>query len=184
MITKTQSLLTVSLAVGLIWLPSDQRQVQAQVPVVQSLGAITEVSIEREAWFNGYYKLSLKNDGNATFVRYSHELEAPIRGKMPAHVDRVGTYEVGTYTARFSGFDRLVRAINQREYWHLKDKYRVSVSDTPHTITTVIGPDRSKTINEFGASGPQELWEIETLIEGTVAEAQWHKISNSTDVKL
>lgn len=183
MITRTQLLLTVSLGVGLVWLPSGQRQVQAQVPVVQSQGAITEVSVEREAWFNGYYKLTLKNDGNATFVRYSHGLEAPVRGKLPAHVDRVGTYEVGTYTARFYGFDRLARAINQRDYWHLKDKYRVPVSDAPHTTTTVVGLGQSKTINEFGASGPQELWEIETLIEGTVAEAHWHKISSSTDVK-
>ena len=144
----------VLLTVGIVWIFAWQRDVQAK-------NSITEVSIERTACYGPcpVYKVTLRREGTATFVGSSH-------------VDRIGTYK-----ANFGGFDRLAQAIERRDYRHFKDHYTAPVTDLPHTITTVVQAGRHKTVDDY-VNGPQGLWEIETLIDGAVAQAHWRKINS------
>ena len=149
------AVLFICLMAAFLW----QQNVQA--------ASISEVSIEHTACYGAcpVYKLTLKSDGTATFVGTDH-------------VDKVGTY-----TARFGGFNRLAQAIAQHRFRHFSANYTNSVTDMPHTITTVVSGGRRKTVDDYAHTGPQALWEVEVLIDGVVAEAQWKKASNSTEFR-
>ena len=129
--------------------------------------SISEISIEHTRCYGTcpVYKLTLRSDGTATFVGV-------------AYVDKVGTY-----TAEFGGIDRLAQSIVQHRFQHFSTRYTSSITDMPHTITTVVSGGRRKTVDDYADTGPQALWEVETMIDGVVAQAQWKKVSNSTDFR-
>ena len=123
--------------------------------------SVSEVSIEHTPCYGScpVYKLTLGRDGTATFVGVAH------------------VSKVGTYTAKFGGFDRLAQAIVQRRFYHLSAKYTASVTDLPHTITTVVSGGKRKIVDNYADTGPQSLWEIQAMIDGVAAELQWEKVS-------
>ena len=154
---RTRIILAALALAGFFWVFALPQGVQAQA-------AITEVTmLQTGRLFN--YEVILRRDGAATFI-----------GSR-------GVGKIGTYTADIGGFDHLSRAIRQRHFQHFKAKYTNSATDLPDIVTTVISGGHRKTVDNYGDIGPQALWEIETLIDGVVAQAQWKKVSNNTDFR-
>ena len=124
---------------------------------------ITEVTMEHTSFFGNSpaYKVILRSNGAATLISLAY------------------TDKHGTYAAYFSGFSRLARAIQARNFAQFKPFYSIGITDQPHVITTIVQQGRRKTVDDDADSGPQALWEVETLIDGVVAEAQWKKVSKS-----
>ena len=137
----------------------------ARQPNAKSQNAVTEVSIEHTACYGQcpMYKLTLRHDGTATFVGVRN------------------VSKIGTYTAYVGSFNQLVQAVEHRGFQRFQPDCTSGVTDLPHTITTVVQPGHRKTVASDIVGEPQALWEIQTLIDGTVAEAHWKKISSRTD---
>lgn len=125
---------------------------------------ITEITLERTACYGfcPIYKVILKSDGTATYIGVKF-------------VERTGTYK-----AYISGFENLAKIIEARRYFSLRDRYTEPVTDLPSAITSVVRNGKRKTVENYGNFGPLELWEVETLIDGLIANARWEKVSNST----
>ncbi len=134
---------------------------------VQAQAAISEVTILHTGCFGTcpVYELTLRRDGTATYVGSNH-------------VAKVGTYTASIGAARF---DHLARAITLHGFNRFKPNYTISITDQSHVITTVVQGGHRKTVDNYADTGPQPLWEIQFIIDGVVAEAQWKKVSNSTD---
>ncbi len=131
-------------------------------PAVQVQNAITEVRVEHTPCYGAcpVYTLILRRDGTATFIGVRN------------------VEKIGTYTTNFSDFSQLTQAIEQRGFSRFKPRYAIPATDLPHTITTVIQSKGQKTVDRYGNTGPQSLWEIEAMIDGAVAEAHWKKVSS------
>lgn len=61
----------------------------------------------------------------------------------------------------------------------LHDDYSTRTTDQETVITTVLQGGRRKIVANYGDAGPQNLWEVQTLIDGAVAQAHWSKVSDS-----
>jgi len=90
----------------------------------------------------------------------------------------------GTYKVYISGFEHLAKIIEARKYFSLRNRYTRLVTDMPSAITSVVRNGKRKTVDNYGNSGPIELWEIETLIDGLIANARWEKVSDSSPKPL
>lgn len=125
---------------------------------------ITEITLERTACFGfcPIYKVILRSDNTATYI-----------GER--FVERQGTYK-----AYISNFEYLAKIIEARRYFSLRNSYTAPVTDLPSAITSVVRNGKRKTIDNYANSGPIELWEIETLIDGLIANARWEKVSDTT----
>ena len=159
---RTLLIVLAILFVCLIEVFARQQNVQA---ASLSEPTISEISIEHTPCHGTcpVYKLTLRSDGTVTFIGVAH----------------VG--KVGTYIARFGRFNRLAQAIAERRFQHFSARYTSPVTDMPHTVTTVVSEGKRKSVDDYAHTGPQALWEIETLIDGVVAEAEWKKVSSSTN---
>ena len=126
--------------------------------------AITEISVEHTPCFGPcpIYRVILRRDGTATWIGVKN-------------TDKIGTYNADVY-----GFDRLARAVQSRGFFRMRSHYDADFTDAASVITTVIQDGRRKEVNDYGGAGPQELWEVETLVDGLLVGAQWHKVSGST----
>lgn len=126
--------------------------------------AITEISVEHTPCFGPcpVYKVILRRDGTATWIGQKN------------------TDKIGTYTADIYGFDRLARAVQSRGFFRLRSHYDANFTDAASVITTVVQNGRRKDVSNYGGAGPQELWEIETLVDGMLDGAQWHKVNGNT----
>ncbi len=126
------------------------------------LPPITVITVEHTGCFGTcpVYKVILRRDGTATFIgtRYVTKL--------------------GTYTASFDGFSHLVRAIEARHFAQFKPVYSHDVTDRPSVETGVGTETRRTLVVNYDNTGPQALWEIQAMIDGTVAEIQWKKVSS------
>lgn len=156
--------LFISSSVGFAVLPQ-QLHALPQPTIIHPLPkpTITEITLERTACFGfcPIYKVILRSDNTATYIGVRF-------------VERQGTYKAYT-----SGFEYLAKIIEARRYFSLRDQYTEPVTDLPSAITSVVRGKR-KTISNYGNSGPIELWEIETLIDGLIANARWEKVSDTT----
>lgn len=124
---------------------------------------IKEVTLERTPCFGGcpVYKVTLRSDGTATYVG-------------SRFVDRIGTYE-GKFWAR--DFERLAKVIENAEFWTMKDKYTLPITDQASQILTVKSDKSTKTVSEYGDSGPEDLWALQLVVDGVVARVQsWEKV--------
>lgn len=123
---------------------------------------ITEVTLERTACFGTCpaYKITLRRDGTATYVGMEY-------------VERKGTYN-----GKFYGFERLAQFIEARGFFDLKDNYSINATDLPSAITTVVRAGQRKTVINYGDVGPLELWGVEKVIDGVMANTKWQKVSD------
>jgi hypothetical protein len=142
---------------GLAWAFAKQPNAEAQ-------SAITEVGVEHTGCYGPcpVYKLTIRSNGTATFVGFSN------------------VSKIGTYTAYVGSFNRLVQAIKHRGFQRFQPDYTSGVTDLPHAVTTVVQGDHRKTVVTDIVGEPQALWEIQTLIDGAVAEAHWKKVGSIT----
>ena len=152
---RTWIVLAVLALAGFFWGFALPRRVQAQA-------AVTKVTMLQTGRLINY-EVILQRDGKATFI-----------GSR-------GVSKIGTYTADIGEFAHLARAIQQRHFQRFKVKYTNLATDLPDIVTTVVSGGRRKTVDNYGDTGPQALWEIETLIDGIVSRGQWRKVSGSTD---
>lgn len=125
--------------------------------------AITEITVEHTGCYGPcpIYKVIVHQDGTATFIGQQY-------------VERIGTYK-----ASYVPFKRLAQAMQDRGFAGLHDDYSTGTTDQETVITTVLQGGRRKTVENYGDAGPQNLWEIQTLIDGAVAQAHWRKVSDS-----
>lgn len=124
---------------------------------------IKEVTFSRTPCYGTcpIYKVTLKSDGTLTYV-----------GER--FVDRAGTY-TATFWAR--DLERLSSLLDQVGFWNMKVRYTASATDLPSQILTVVSDKGSKTVNEYGASGPAALWAVQTIIDGILQNARdWKKV--------
>ena len=160
--------LFISSSVGFAVMPQ-QLHALPQPTIINPLSqpAITEITLERTACFGfcPIYKVILRSDNTATYIGMKF-------------VERQGTYK-----AYISGFEHLAKIIEARRYFSLRDRYTEPISDMPSAITSVVRNGKRKTIDNYGNSGPIELWEIENLIDGLIANVRWEKVSDTTTAR-
>jgi hypothetical protein len=161
--------LFISSSVGFAVMPQ-QLHALPQPTIINPLlpkPTITEITLERTACFGfcPIYKVILRSDNTATYIGMKF-------------VERQGTYK-----AYISGFEYLAKIIEARRYFSLRDRYTEPISDMPSAITSVVRNGKRKTIDNYGNSGPIELWEIENLIDGLIANARWEKVSDTTTAR-
>ncbi len=127
-------------------------------------GAITEISVEHTPCYGRcpVYKVILRGNNQAIFIGVSN-------------TDRIGTYK-----ADVGGYDRLAQAISRKGFFQLQNRYAARVTDQSTVITSVLRGGRRKAVSNYGNAGPQELWEVQTMIDGIVAQAHWTKVGAST----
>jgi hypothetical protein len=124
---------------------------------------ITEVTLERTPCFGGcpIYKVTLRSDGTATYDGMRN-------------VDKIGKYE-GRFWDR--DFERLSNVIDKFGYWKLNEKYRLPITDQASQILTVKSDKGAKTVDEYGDSGPEELWAIQLVVDGIAGNVRdWKKV--------
>jgi hypothetical protein len=161
--------LFISSSVGFAVMPQ-QLHALPQPTIINPLlpqPTITEITLERTACFGfcPIYKVILRSDNTATYIGMKF-------------VERQGTYK-----AYISGFEYLAKIIEARRYFSLRDRYTEPISDMPSAITSVVRNGKRKTIDNYGNSGPIELWEIENLIDGLIANVRWEKVSDTTTAR-
>lgn len=130
----------------------------------QTQESITEISIEHTRCYGTcpIYKIILRPDNTAIYIGQKYS-------------DRIGTYKADIYQ-----FSRISQAVREDGFFALRDSYTEAVTDQPSVITTVAQGKRRKVVDNHGDTGPQKLWEIQTLIDGAVAQARWTKVSSNT----
>ncbi len=160
--TRTRQIATLTIAAGLTVALLGPSIAQAQTAPAASTAEIAEISVEHTPCFGTcpVYKITLRRDGTATFVG-------------SRFVDKIGTYTGNVYQ-----FDHLARAVDQHGFGAMKPRYTSLSTDLAHVITTVVRGGKRQTVDNYGSTGPQALWEIETLIDGDIAQTQWKKVGN------
>jgi len=142
---------------GMVCLPAALAGGFAGSVNAQAQQAITEISVEHTPCFGTCpaYKVTLRRDGTATFV-----------GRRFAD-------KTGTYRADVGGFSHLAQAFGRPAFWRLKPRYAIPITDAPGVITSVVRGGHRRTVTNYGDAGPQELWELQALVDGAVAQAKW-----------
>jgi hypothetical protein len=93
--------------------------------------------------------------------------------------------EKGARTSRISekNFLRLMKKVDQIEFFKLNDRYEGRVTDLPTRITTVTKGDVSKTVRNY-YGGPKALHDLEQLIDEVSNSAQWTGVHPDTDALI
>ncbi|MBS1721437.1 MAG: hypothetical protein JSS66_00355 [Armatimonadetes bacterium] len=119
---------------------------------------LRELSLERTPCFGAcpVYKVTIRSDGSVTYTG-------------TRFVERIGTYKA---TMSSYHLQKLVKILDRAKFWSMKRRYEVHATDMPTYIVHVATNRRSKTVEEYGASGPESLWEIQTLIDGLLQSAR------------
>ncbi len=128
---------------------------------------ITAVSLERTACFGEcpVYKISIQSDGRTFYTGVDH---------VPP--DRIGSFEG---TLEFSSYRRLTEFLKFVKFDQMNEVYRKPLPDLPHAITTVVSDASSKTVDNYGDSGPVELWAVENVVDALIAQvSNWKKVSD------
>ena len=97
--------------------------------------------------------------------------------------DRSAVYEANMYntkkgifkaTIRKEQFDSLRMLIQNSDFFHLKNEYTVQVTDLPSfTLTIQQSGGQTKTIEDYGASGPVKLTKIYNFISSLRDSQDW-----------
>src|ERR1051326_874740 len=127
--------------------------------------AITEIRLERKGCLGPcrLYSVTLRRDGSATYVGTKN-------------VERIGTYKNDNFWPVTFEFNRLVDAIAKTGFFRLDGQYAGGTVDAEVVVTTVVKNGQAKTITTHDSSkDPNDLWLVDTLIDGVSAEVQWVK---------
>ena len=126
---------------------------------------ITEITLERKGCLGPcrIYKVTLRKDGSAVYA-----------GKQ--NVDHIGTFRNSSFWPITYDFVRLSTAIEKSGFDRLAADYSLGWVDAEVVATTVVRGGQSKTVVTHNSSrDPNELWQVDTLIDGVVAGIQWEK---------
>lgn len=124
-------------------------------------GEVTEISFARAACYGRcpVYTVTLKSNGRASY-------------EGEKYVERTGKYKASFDPA---AFQKLVKLLNENEFFRLKKLYETSASDLPSTYVSVVRSKKRKTVRNYGDSGPFRLHEIETAIDEMAEKLAWEE---------
>lgn len=113
---------------------------------------VNEVSFERTPCFGGcpVYKVTFKSDGSVLYTG-------------TRYVDKIGHYSGRVSPGEVA---RLVNAMDKLGYWKLNKEYKEAITDMPNEYVRVVTEDGERTVHNYGHKAPEELWMIETMIDG------------------
>lgn len=123
------------------------------------------MSLERTPCFGAcpVYKVTVSNDGTVTYTG-------------TRFVDRLGTYKAHVWPGSLQKLDTMLTRL---KFSKLKSKYALKITDQATQIVTVARRSSTKTVSEYGMSGPVELWAVQQMIDGFVMDATgWEKVSD------
>jgi hypothetical protein len=102
-------------------------------------------------------------------IQYRRDGSVAYTGER--HVERIGQR-----TGRISvtEFAQLARFVEQQGFASLETWYRAGGTDLPTATVTVTYDDgHSKTVSDYGSSGPPSLWAIHRVLDGVLTQARW-----------
>lgn len=126
---------------------------------------LKEVTFERQPCFGGcpVYKVTISADGKVDYTG-------------TRYVERMGRY---TATIWPDNVSKLFSTLQRLKFFEFKTRYELPITDQATQILTVETNDRKRTVSEYGRSGPAELWEAQTLVEGLLYSAKdWKKVED------
>ena len=103
------------------------------------------------------YRVTLHRSGKA-------ELEA--KAFLPKPGEFTGQVDLAT-------FARLCYVLDNNRFNDFQDKYRANLTDNTACIITASTGKSQKTVTDYGAIGPIQLWTIEELIDGVRERIDW-----------
>jgi len=134
--------------------------------LVAAKSEITAITLERTPCFGAcpVYKLTIHRSGRVEYEGKDHVRE---KGR------RTGKISV-------EDFDKLVRKIDEMNFFGLNDRYDgknpdgsgVTVTDLPTRKIGVTRDSRTKTVENY-FHGPKDLKELEDLVDELTKSAQW-----------
>ncbi|MBS1714338.1 MAG: hypothetical protein JST30_08375 [Armatimonadetes bacterium] len=113
---------------------------------------VREISLERTPCFGGcpVYTVTFKSDGTVHFS-----------GKR--YVDKTGEYEGKVAPEEVA---KLAKALDTLGFWKLDKDYSEPITDQSHQYVRVTTDKGVRTVHRYGRKAPDELWMIETMIDG------------------
>ena len=122
---------------------------------------ISEISLKREPCFGicPVYEVILRSDGTATYT-----------GR--ANVERIGRYR-GLINQ--SEFLKIAEKVERQEFFKLRSKYAVPVSDLGAVIIKVVRRGRAKKVKNYGGAAPINLRVIEEAVDAAVERVKWEE---------
>lgn len=120
---------------------------------------ITEIGLSRGMCYGPcpVYSVRFFSDGRAEF---SGEHFVDLPGEHQAHFD-------------VADFELLALAIAHLRFGNLRRNYAVDHTDADTTTTWIVRRGRRRTVEDYGAAGPQRLRQIEFLIDDAAADLRW-----------
>ncbi len=106
------------------------------------------------------YRVTLYRSGRA-------ELDA--KAFLPKTGEFTGQVDLPT-------FARLCYALDSSGFKDFQDQYRADLTDNEACIITVSTGKSQKTVTDYGAIGPIQLWTIEQLIDGIRESMDWKPV--------
>ena len=129
-------------------------------------GDVVSIELERTPCFGAcpVYHVTLKSDGTLTYVG-------------TRFVDHLGTWKADIST---DDFGRIVALLKPLNFYTMNDKYTVGATDMATKIVTIKSKKRTKSVSEYGPSGPAGLWAIQTVIDSIVDHAfDWKEVKSA-----
>jgi hypothetical protein len=103
------------------------------------------------------YRVTLHRSGKAEFEAKAF---LPKTGEFTGQVD-------------LATFARLCYVLDNSRFNNLQDKYRANLTDNAACVITASTGKSQKTVTDYGAIGPIQLWTIEELIDGIRERIVW-----------
>lgn len=128
---------------------------------------ITEISLKTSPCFGTcpVFDITIQTDGNA---KYIGKRFTKLQGEFQATI----------------GKDSLIHLYNllrKADVFSLESRYEVSYTDMPtYTLNVKNKEGKSKTISDYGPSGPQPLKEVYKEISKLIRETKWQEVPGST----
>lgn len=124
--------------------------------------SITQISMERTvcAGICPVYTVTFKSNG-----------EAYYEGKD--NVKRIGPYRGSIDETEFERLSKFIERLNFKD---LDDKYSADKENQGNVIIRVNYGDITKRVDNYGDSGPVELWAVEKVIDALIEDIYWEQV--------
>ena len=129
-------------------------------PAAQAALPFQSITLRRSACFGTcpVYRVTLNADGTAVY-------------EGVAHVSRMGKF-IGHVP--FYDFAQLALLAERAGFMTLQERYAGSWTDAETTTITIRARSgKEKTVDDYGAFGPPELWALQRAIDGVVENMRW-----------
>jgi hypothetical protein len=83
--------------------------------------------------------------------------------------------KLGTVDRYGDAFGRLARLAETQGFFEFGDSYWRNITHGASITTSVVKDGVRRSVQNYAEAGPFGLWEIENLIRGVIADAEWTK---------